>query len=70
MYSMYVDANGVFYPCSFMEKEGEWKNRIDMNNVSDFIDEVWNEKRVTEWRNSAIQEIYCAGCNKCKFYNI
>lgn len=70
MYSMYINDKGEFFPCSFMEKEGEWKNGIDMNNVSDFIDEVWNEKKVTEWRSSAIQEISCSGCNKCKFYDV
>ena len=69
-YSLYIDANGMFYPCSFMEKEGEWKTGIDMTKVEDFITEVWNEERVVKWRNASIKCIECNGCNMCKFYNV
>ena len=70
MYSMYIDANGIFYPCSFMEKEGEWEKGIDMKNIDNFISDVWYEDRVVDWRNTSIQCINCNGCNKCKFYDV
>lgn len=70
LYSMYIDANGIFYPCSFMEKEGEWKTGIDMNKIDNFINDVWYEKRVVNWRNESIKCINCHGCNKCKFYKV
>lgn len=70
MFSMYIDANGIFYPCSFMEKEGEWKNGIDMTKIEDFIKEVWNEERVVKWRNASIKCLECNGCNMCKFYDV
>lgn len=69
-FSTYIDANGKFYPCSFMEKEGEWKEGIDMTKIKDFIDDVWYEKRVEDWRNESIKCIECHGCNKCKFYDV
>ena len=70
LYSLYIDANGMFYPCSFMEKEGEWKTGIDMTKVEDFVKEVWNEERVVKWRNESIKCLKCNGCNMCKFYNV
>lgn len=70
LYSLYIDANGMFYPCSFMEKEGEWKTGIDMTKVEDFVKEVWNEERVVKWRNASIKCLECNGCNMCKFFEV
>ena len=70
MYSMYVDANGIFYPCSFMEKEGEWQNGIDMTKINDFVKDVWNEERVVKWRNQSIEQLNCNGCNQCPFFDV
>lgn len=68
--SMYIDANGIFYPCSFMEKEGDWSDGIDMKQIKDFIKDVWYEKRVVEWRNKSIEQINCNGCNQCPFFDV
>ena len=70
LYSCYIDANGIFYPCSFMEKEGDWKTGIDMTKINNFVVDVWNEKRVVEWRNKSIETINCYGCNQCPFYDV
>ena len=70
LYSVYIDVNGMFYPCSFMEKEGEWKTGIDLTKIKDFTKEVWNEKRVVNWRNKSIKYLKCNGCNKCQFYEV
>lgn len=70
LFSLFINANGMFYPCSFMEHEGEWKTGIDMTKVDDFIKEVWNEERVVKWRNASIKCLECNGCNMCKFYNV
>lgn len=70
LYSMYIDANGIFYPCSFMEREGDWKTGIDMTKIEDFIKDVWYEDRVLKWREASINCIKCNGCNMCKFYKV
>lgn len=70
LFSSYFDVNGVFYPCSFMEKEGEWAQGIDVTKIKDFYSEVWHEPRVEKWREAAIKEIRCHGCNKCPYYNV
>ena len=70
LYSMYIDANGIFYTCSFMEKEGDWSDGIDMKQIKDFIKDFWYEKRVVEWRNKSIEQINCNGCNQCPFFDV
>lgn len=70
LYSCYIDANGIFYPCSFMEKEGEWQNGIDMKSIKNFVNDVWNEDRVIKWRNKSIEQINCNGCNHCPYFDV
>lgn len=70
LYSMYIDCDGIFYPCSFMEREGDWVKGIDMLEVKDFVKQVWFADKVLEWRDSAIKTINCNGCNKCPYYNV
>ncbi len=69
LYSLYIDTFGKFYPCSFMEKEGEWTHGINMHTIRDFRKEVWNESRVLDWRNESMK-LLCKGCNKCRFFKI
>lgn len=70
LYSLYIDCDGKFYPCSFMEKEGDWAEGIDILGIIDFVCDVWYAPKVVEWRNHAIEAINCNGCNKCPYYNI
>lgn len=59
LFSVYVDANGVFHPCSFAE-ETVTDVTIDMTKVTNFLDEVWNAPAVKEWREKLI-----AGERRC-----
>lgn len=72
LYSLYINVDGVLFPCSFMEGEGDWKEGIDLKNgqFSDFTKEVWNHPRVKEWRDQAVNSICENGCNSCPFYQI
>lgn len=71
LFSSFFDCFGTFYPCSFMEKTGNWKDGIDTLKITNFEDEVWNEPRVVAWRNAAIKRMKCnKGCNYCPFYNV
>lgn len=70
LYSSYINSDGVFFPCSFMEGEGNWKDGIDLNTVKDFEREVWNHEKVFAFRNSAIKKIEQHGCNSCPYYEV
>ncbi len=59
LFSLYINSKGVLYPCSFMEKEGKWKEGIDLvnGNYHDFTKEIWNHKRVVEDREQSLFRI-------------
>lgn len=68
-FSSYFDCDGTYYPCSFMEYEGEWKEGIKLSDIKNFKD-FWYEERVKNWRAEVFQNINKNGCNKCKFFNV
>ena len=62
-FSSFFDCYGNYYPCSFMEREGEWKTGIALKDI-------WYEKRVVDWRKESMKNINCLGCNKCHHYDV
>ena len=60
LFSSYFNVKGDFYPCSFMEGEADWKDGIKLNEVDNFLNDLWNNERVVEFRNKVI------GCRNCK----
>jgi hypothetical protein len=63
-FSSYVGVDGKFYPCSFAEGEGEWKDGIDILSVDNF-NEVWNNDKVKKFRENLIK-----GGRKCPLYEV
>ena len=49
-FSWYIDYKGEAFPCSFCPGENKWESGIDIYKVNNFVDEVWMNKRVKEWR--------------------
>ena len=69
--SCYCDVNGNFYPCSFLEGEGEWKQGISLLNVEDFEKEVWFSPRVAEFRKKLLSSLDSRfNCRSCPYYKI
>jgi len=62
LFSSYINAEGQFFPCSFMEGEGKWKIGIDTLEHDNFVD-VWKNERVEEWRKTLL----CTGRNCPQF---
>lgn len=71
-FSCYVNVDGIFFPCSFMEGEDNWKDGIDLKNdkYKNFTTQVWNHPRVLEWRQQAMMCRDCNGKCKCPHYEI
>lgn len=70
LYSLFINDKAELFPCSFMEKEGEWKNGIDMTKVNDFVKDVWYCDKVKKDRDVSMKCINCNGCNSCSYYNV
>lgn len=71
MFSSYVNCKGIYYPCSFMEGEGEWKEGIDLTKAQDFVEEVWYSDKLCKDRNRALEKAKCnGGCTSCPYYDV
>ena len=71
LFSCYINAEGKYFPCSFMEKTGKWKNGIDMLKINDFVKDVWYSKELCEDREKCLNNAKCNdGCTTCPFYQI
>ncbi len=63
-FSMYVNAEGKFFPCSFTEDEDGWEG-IDLTKINDFLEDVWYNDKVKDYRNKIIS---CRNCNQSCFH--
>ena len=70
MWSSYINVKGVFYPCSFMEGEGEWRDGIDVTKINSFKDEVWLSDRGKKWRSDMENCLKCKGHTQCPYYQV
>lgn len=73
-FSSYINCYGEFFPCSFAEGEGEWKEGINVIKAENF-NKVWFHKKVTAFRKTLINSskgcINCASqkyCRSCPIY--
>lgn len=51
LFSGYCNAEGIMFPCSFMEEAGDWKEGINLTKIEDFLSEVWYNSKIVKWRN-------------------
>ena len=70
LYSLYINDEAKLFPCSFMEKEGDWKDGIDMTNIENFSKDVWYSDKVKKDREISLKCIECNGCNSCAYYDV
>lgn len=76
LFSGYINAAGYFFPCSFAEGEGEWKDGIYVPGVQDFTKDIWFSDKLNEWREYSIrssQQCLCnmkAYCRRCPIFDI
>lgn len=67
LFSMYINVDGEFFPCSFIEGTTGWEHGIDMLGCEDFITEIWWSKKVDSFRT---QVIACRDTVGCPVYSL
>ena len=65
LFSTYINTNGKFYPCSFIEDEIKWGDGLDVTNCNNFIKDIWNNERTINFRKVLLE-----GCRSCPYFNI
>lgn len=65
--SSYINVKGEYFPCSFQEGEGEWKEGLDVlgcKDTEDFLDKVWNHPKTLHFLKD-LEGTRCDNCEKC-----
>lgn len=68
-FSIYINVDGFFFPCSFAEHHGDWKTGIDMKTLDNF-DSLWNHSRTTKFRTTLINNTDKHNVRACPLYDI
>ena len=71
LFSQYIDVDAKYYPCSFCESINKWEEGIDVTKASNFLEEIWYNDRVKEFRDNLLSN--CNNCHKareCPIYEI
>jgi len=63
-FSSYISVDGEFFPCSFLENIGDFKEGINVLEYKSF-NEIWNHEKVKKFR-----EILLKNERRCPVYNI
>lgn len=65
LYSSYINVEGKFFPCSFIEDTNGWKEGLDVINCNNFLKDIWNHPKTLEFKNKLLT------CERnCPIYNI
>jgi hypothetical protein len=68
LYSMYVNTEGRFFPCSFVEGTEGWEKGIDMTETDNFFGDVWYNNDTKSFREKVID---CRNCGKsCPIFKV
>ena len=69
LFSGYISVDGIYFPCSFAEGEGDWQEGIDVVNCNSFLEDVWYSEKVERWRAvslNATRRCDCEMSGKCR----
>jgi len=68
LFSFYVNVEGKTFPCSFMEEEDF--EGIDVATCNDFLQDIWFNPRVVEFREKLLANIDDNRCRRCPKFDI
>ena len=54
LFSAYCNVEGEYTPCSFADGEVGWERGINMLDINDFMQDVWNSNRLITWRKNLL----------------
>lgn len=74
-FSMYVNVDGEYFPCSFSEggkfdKAGDWSGGISMLSAENFMQDIWGNRRTTHFRDALLGNKDKNGIRSCPLYDL
>lgn len=55
-FSSYFNVYGEFFPCSFVEGEGEWKEGVHYSKIDNFLNDLWFTKKSKDFRIKLLEK--------------
>lgn len=65
LFSGYINCEAKFFPCSFAEGVGEWKEGLDVLKADNFVQDIWMHERTQKFRQNLLDSTECCP-DKCK----
>ena len=65
IYSLYIDVNGDFFPCSFSTDTKGWEGGLSVLECDNFLSDIWNHEKTKKFRKGVIS---CRNCHQSCFY--
>jgi len=69
LFSAYINVLGEYAPCSFCEGEEGWTEGISVLECEDFLQDIWYNPRVVQFRENLIETIY-EKKSSCPMFNL
>lgn len=70
LFSSYLNVDCDYFPCSFAEGHGEWKNGISILDCEDFIKDIWFNKKLNKWRKISLEMTSKCNCEMSKYCRV
>ena len=70
LFSAYINVNCDYFPCSFAEGEGEWKEGMSLLDCEDFVKDIWFSEKINKWRAISLGATDGCDCKVRKFCRI
>lgn len=67
IYSSYINTEGVYFPCSFMEGTGEWVEGLNVIECDDFLQDIWWNEETLRFKSNLLK---CRGVRGCPIFSI
>lgn len=71
--SSYINVDGQYFPCSFMEGTENWctgLSVLDCSSEEDFIEKIWNNPRTLEFMKNLNDTTDEHECRHCPYYEV
>ena len=72
LFSTYISVNASFFPCSFSEGEGEWKEGLNVVDCDNFVKDIWWHPKTVKFRNTLLETAKKndLGCRECPLFKV
>lgn len=76
MFSSYINAKGIYFPCSFCEGEDGWEDGLDVAGCANFLEDVWHHPKTKKWREIILNSScnchcdFATMCRSCPIFDV